>query len=130
MVIRIKAITISHKLNLAINRSNILTFVNFSFNANLEHVPFQRLDFGETDILDEFYNADVIIVDMSITVQQSPLFYHIGVRQSMRMKHNIVLFYDTDPEQSLSLRVGLIISLSTHPPTHKHTLIHFFAWSS
>jgi mitogen-activated protein kinase kinase kinase 5 len=56
--------------------------------------------------LEEFYNADVVVVDMTIPVQQSALFYHIGVRQSMWMKHNLVLFYDTDVEQSLSLKVS------------------------
>ncbi|XP_021348169.1 mitogen-activated protein kinase kinase kinase 5-like [Mizuhopecten yessoensis] len=79
--------------------------VSKSLNVTLEHLLFQKLDFGETDILDNFYNADVVVVDMSIPVQQSALFYHIGVRQSMGMKHNIILFYDTDPEQSLSLKV-------------------------
>lgn len=64
------------------------------------------MDFGETSVLDLFYNADVVIVDMSIPVQQSALFYHIGVRQSMEMKFNIVLHYDVDPEQSLALRVS------------------------
>lgn len=77
----------------------------FSIDAILEHVPFKKLDFGSTAVLEEFYNADVVVVDMTIPVQQSALFYHIGVRQSMGMKHNIVLFYDTDVEQSLSLKV-------------------------
>lgn len=78
----------------------------FSVEASLEHVPFKKLDFGSTSVLEEFYNADVVVVDMTIPVQQSALFYHIGVRQSMGMKHNIVLFYDTDVEQSLSLKVS------------------------
>ncbi|XP_069139867.1 mitogen-activated protein kinase kinase kinase 15-like isoform X20 [Argopecten irradians] len=85
---------------------NVIEKVSKSLNVSLEHLLFQKLDFGETDILDNFYNADVVVVDMSISVQQSALFYHIGVRQSMGMKHNIVLFYDTDPEQSLSLKLS------------------------
>ncbi|XP_061171243.1 mitogen-activated protein kinase kinase kinase 15-like isoform X5 [Saccostrea echinata] len=77
-----------------------------SLEAELENVQFEKLDFGETSVLDLFYNADVVIVDMSIPVQQSALFYHIGVRQSMEMKFNIVLHYDVDPEQSLALRLS------------------------
>ena len=73
----------------------------------LENLSFQKLDFGETSVLDTFYNADVAVVDMTIGVQQSSLFYHMGVRQSMGMKHNVVLLYETDPEQSLSLKVRL-----------------------
>ncbi|XP_078310105.1 mitogen-activated protein kinase kinase kinase 15-like isoform X8 [Crassostrea virginica] len=77
-----------------------------SLEAELDNVQFEKLDFGETSVLDLFYNADVVIVDMSIPVQQSALFYHIGVRQSMEMKFNIVLHYDVDPEQSLALRLS------------------------
>lgn len=83
----------------------------FSVGAALEHVPFQKLDFGETTMLDTFYNADVVVVDMTITVQQSPLFYHIGVRESMGMKCNVVTVNDTDPEVTVSLRVSSAGSL-------------------
>ncbi|XP_033739791.1 mitogen-activated protein kinase kinase kinase 5-like [Pecten maximus] len=104
--------TISSTLNLSVLQDSrrealsVIEKVSKSLNVSLEHLLFQKLDFGETDILDNFYNADVVVVDMSISVQQSALFYHIGVRQSMGMKHNIVLFYDTDPEQSLSLKLS------------------------
>ena len=81
-------------------------FAIFSVGAALEFVPFQKLDFGETAILDIFYNADVVVVDMTVTVQQSPLFYHIGVRESMGMKCNVVIVNDTDPELTVSLRVS------------------------
>ncbi|KAL4232637.1 hypothetical protein ACF0H5_007326 [Mactra antiquata] len=74
--------------------------------ACLENVPFQKLDFGETAILDMFYNADVVVVDMTISTQQSSLFYHIGVRQSMGMKYNIVIVNDMDPELTVSLRLS------------------------
>lgn len=86
-----------------------------SLEAELENVQFEKLDFGETSVLDLFYNADVVIVDMSIPVQQSALFYHIGVRQSMEMKFNIVLHYDVDPEQSLALRVSSSLPPKSHP---------------
>ncbi|CAL1538040.1 unnamed protein product [Lymnaea stagnalis] len=75
-------------------------------NGTLEIVPFQKLDFGETAVLDTFYNAELSVVDMSLSVQQAPLFYHIGIRESMGMKHNIVTFFDSDPEMSMSLRMS------------------------
>ncbi|XP_052810056.1 mitogen-activated protein kinase kinase kinase 15-like isoform X3 [Mya arenaria] len=74
--------------------------------ASLDNIPFQKLDFGETAILDQFYNADVVIVDMTISTQQSSLFYHIGVRQSMGMKSNIVIANDIDPEGTVSLKLS------------------------
>lgn len=77
-----------------------------SLKANLYEVNFERLDFGQTEVLDRFYNADVAIVDMSIRLQQSSLFYHIGVRESMGMPETIILLHDTDPEFTLSVKVA------------------------
>ncbi|XP_041352249.1 mitogen-activated protein kinase kinase kinase 15-like isoform X2 [Gigantopelta aegis] len=77
-----------------------------SVGASLDTISFQKLDFGETQTLDIFYNADVAIIDMTVPIQQAPLFYHIGVRQSLGMKHNIVTCFDVDSEMTLSLRLS------------------------
>lgn len=68
-------------------------------------VSFEELDFGETEYLDRFYNADVAIVDMSIQVQQSALSYHVGVRESLGMPETIIMVHDTNPEFTLSVKV-------------------------
>ncbi|XP_064617996.1 mitogen-activated protein kinase kinase kinase 15-like isoform X2 [Liolophura sinensis] len=86
-------------------RADILKSCQFA-KAQLEQVLFEKLDFGETAVLDLFYNADVVIVDLSVSVQRSPLFYHLGVRESMGMKYNIILLHDTEPELTLSLRLS------------------------
>ncbi|XP_076466646.1 mitogen-activated protein kinase kinase kinase 15-like isoform X5 [Babylonia areolata] len=88
---------------------------SFSTQAVLETVSFQKLDFGETSVLDVFYNADVAIVDMSVGVQQAPLFYHIGIRQSMGMTHNIVILFDMDPETTLSMRLSCSMGITFLP---------------
>ena len=75
--------------------------------AELILIPFKRLDFGETDVLDKFYNADVAIVDMSVQEQQWALFYHVGMRESMAMPKTIILLHDTDPEFTLSVKVSI-----------------------
>uniref|UniRef100_A0A670IJC4 mitogen-activated protein kinase kinase kinase n=1 Tax=Podarcis muralis TaxID=64176 RepID=A0A670IJC4_PODMU len=73
--------------------------------AQLSTVNFGELDFGETAVLDAFYDADVAVVDMSDVSRQPSLFYHLGVRESFDMANNVILYHDTDADTSQSLKV-------------------------
>ncbi|XP_077976893.1 mitogen-activated protein kinase kinase kinase 15-like [Glandiceps talaboti] len=71
---------------------------------SLKTIAFEHLDFGETTVLDTFYNADVAFVDMSVLSHQSPLFYHLGVRDSFGRKENVVLYHHIEAEIMMSLK--------------------------
>ncbi|XP_070606726.1 mitogen-activated protein kinase kinase kinase 15 isoform X2 [Erythrolamprus reginae] len=72
--------------------------------AQLTTVNFGELDFGETAVLDLFYDADVAVVDMSDFSRQPSLFYHLGVRESFDMANNVILYHDTDADTAQSLK--------------------------
>ncbi|XP_051881014.1 mitogen-activated protein kinase kinase kinase 5 [Pristis pectinata] len=75
-----------------------------SVSADLQTVPFEKLDFGETAVLDYFYNADIAVVEMSDAFRQPSLFYHLGVRESFSMANNIILYCDTNSDTLQSLQ--------------------------
>ncbi|XP_063704413.1 mitogen-activated protein kinase kinase kinase 15 isoform X2 [Culicoides brevitarsis] len=75
-------------------------------NANMQLLQFEKVDFGETTPLEILYNADVAIVDLSVREQQRALLYHLGIRESFGMKENIVLFNDTNREQTLRVKLA------------------------
>ncbi|XP_072535872.1 mitogen-activated protein kinase kinase kinase 5 isoform X2 [Salminus brasiliensis] len=61
-------------------------------HALLHTLPFACIALGTTDTLDDFYNADVAVVEMSDSFRQPSLFYHLGVRESFSMTNNIILY--------------------------------------
>ncbi|XP_013365356.1 PREDICTED: mitogen-activated protein kinase kinase kinase 15, partial [Chinchilla lanigera] len=75
-------------------------------------VRFGELDFGETAVLDAFYDSDVAIVDLSDISMQPSLFYHFGVRESFHVRNNVILYHHTSADTALSLK-GMV--------THKNT---------
>ncbi|XP_036624130.1 mitogen-activated protein kinase kinase kinase 5-like [Trichosurus vulpecula] len=86
--------------------------------AALETLHFGKLDFGETAVLDRFYNADIAVVEMSDAFRQPSLFYHLGVRESFSMANNIILYCDTNSDSLQSLKE--IICQKNTPKPYNH----------
>uniref|UniRef100_A0A8C9VEU9 mitogen-activated protein kinase kinase kinase n=1 Tax=Scleropages formosus TaxID=113540 RepID=A0A8C9VEU9_SCLFO len=72
--------------------------------CKLNTVHFGKLDFGETAVLDHFYNADIAVVEMTDAFRQPSLFYHLGVRESFSMANNIILYCDSNSDLLQSLQ--------------------------
>ena len=76
---------------------------DLSVKVVVQRLPFDSLNEGKTASLDQFYNADVVIADLSESEHRASLFYQLGVRESFDMTHNVIVFHDRDPEETLDL---------------------------
>ncbi|XP_026813984.1 mitogen-activated protein kinase kinase kinase 15-like [Rhopalosiphum maidis] len=83
----------------AIRMVNCSKLYTFSFEL------FEELDLEENDELKIFYYADVVIVDLSINIRHSSLFYYLGCRQNIGMNQNIILYENLDDENTLRLKL-------------------------
>ncbi|XP_023384960.1 mitogen-activated protein kinase kinase kinase 6 isoform X3 [Pteropus vampyrus] len=70
----------------------------------LRSLPFGTLMLGDTAALDSFYNADVVVLEVSSSLAQPSLFYHLGVRESFSMTNNVLLCSQPDLPDLQALR--------------------------
>ncbi|XP_036205353.1 mitogen-activated protein kinase kinase kinase 6 isoform X5 [Myotis myotis] len=70
----------------------------------LRTLPFGTLALGDTAALDSFYNADVVVLEVSSSLAQPSLFYHLGVRESFSMTNNVLLCSQEDIPDLQALR--------------------------
>uniref|UniRef100_A0AAQ4RCK8 mitogen-activated protein kinase kinase kinase n=1 Tax=Gasterosteus aculeatus aculeatus TaxID=481459 RepID=A0AAQ4RCK8_GASAC len=75
-------------------------------HALFKTISFERISLGATDILDSFYNADVAVVEMSDSLCQPSLYYHLGVRESFSMTNNIILYCYKQDSDVQALKCG------------------------
>ncbi|KAJ1065034.1 hypothetical protein K5549_005843 [Capra hircus] len=70
----------------------------------LRSLPFGTLALGDTTALDSFYNADMVVLEVSSSLAQPSLFYHLGVRESFSMTNNVLLCSQADLPDLQALR--------------------------
>ena len=73
-----------------------------------QRILFEKLDFGETSVLEKFYSADVAVADITEVSYQAVLSYHLGLRENFDMKQNMVTYIGQDtPKSGLGRRENL-----------------------
>ncbi len=104
-------------------------------HTEVERIAFERLDFGETAILDQFYNATVVVADVTDKSYQATLFYQLGMRESFDMKQNIVTCVDEQSAYKAGRRASVNPSGTAALPTlpgvrlqHCTALVKFFSF--
>ena len=65
-------------------------------HVTIEEIPFDKLDFGDLNVLEKFYSAHVVVVDVTERQYEACLFYQLGLRESFGMKHNVVTCVDQE----------------------------------
>ncbi|XP_015210076.1 mitogen-activated protein kinase kinase kinase 5 isoform X2 [Lepisosteus oculatus] len=107
-----RAITVAYVINSGVSQTHAAENMALQclrdacdgVGSKLVTVHFGKLDFGETAVLDHFYNADIAVVEMTDAFRQPSLFYHLGVRESFSMANNIILYCDTNSDSLHSLQ--------------------------
>ncbi len=79
--------------------------------CTLERLPFEKLDFGDLDLLEKFYSAPAVVVDVTERQYEACLYYQLGIRESFGMKHNIVTCIDQQNSYSRGGRKGSILPI-------------------
>jgi len=80
-----------------------------STSSSIERIPFEKLDYGETESLDKFYSAPVVVVDVTERNYEACLYYQIGLRESYGMKHNVVLCADQESGKKNGIQKNLSV---------------------
>lgn len=114
----------------------MLEIVSAIYFVLFQLIDFDRLDFGETKTLDTFYNADIALIDFTITHQQPSLCYHVGVRESMGQNYNIIIMYFPDEKAEVRIMEALKVCAYFTSDTysiffrkHYHISISLFIFS-
>ena len=77
-------------------------------HVTLEQIPFDKLDFGDLPVLEKFYSAPVVVVDVTERQYEACLFYQLGLRESFGMKHNVVTCVDQESAYMAGRKSSLI----------------------
>ncbi|KAF5397081.1 hypothetical protein PHET_09807 [Paragonimus heterotremus] len=94
-------------------------------NAELTIVPYEGVAQNKADFLDRVYNSDVLILDMSVKIQQGVLLYTLSVRETMKLFDNIVLvmFPPGKTTEEVANHIGQNTKLIPYTSTKNGTLV-------
>eukprot|EP00050_Salpingoeca_kvevrii_P018682 m.77082 g.77082 ORF g.77082 m.77082 type:complete len:1459 (-) comp8130_c0_seq1:661-5037(-) len=86
-------------------------------------ISFAEFDYGAADVLEHFYSADIVLTDLTESKIQQPMFYQLGVRQSLGRAECIITIDSEEREAIERLKTIKTYDIVVYKLSEDDTLV-------